>query len=154
SIPAGQAVAQSLAALAWLQGQGCRQFLFKYCSTFDSTPAGNIGPVGEGLADALGGEGGVARPALPPLGRGPYQGHLFVRDRLLSESGMENHPLMPMTDPDLRRWLARQTKSPVGHVAWPVVASGPAAIRAALAASAARGETLVIADAIADDDLI
>jgi uncharacterized protein YgbK (DUF1537 family) len=154
SIPADQAVAQSLEALGWLKGQGCRQFLFKYCSTFDSTPAGNIGPVGEALADALGMKGVVACPAFPTLGRSLYQGHLFVRDRLLSESGMENHPLMPMTDPDLRRWLARQTRSPVGHVPWPVVAAGPDAIRAALAAGAARGQTLVIVDAIADGDLI
>src|ERR1700757_293013 len=74
SIPAGQAVAQSLEALAWLQGQGCRQFLFKYCSTFDSTPAGNIGPVGEALADALGVKGVAACPAFPTLGRSLYQG--------------------------------------------------------------------------------
>jgi uncharacterized protein YgbK (DUF1537 family) len=154
SIAPGQAVARSLAALDWLKGQGCRQFLFKYCSTFDSTPEGNIGSVGEALAAALRVKGVVACPAFPTLGRSVYQGHLFVRDRLLSESGMENHPLMPMTDPDLRRWLARQTKSPVGHVAWPAVAAGPAAIRAALAASAGRGETLAIVDAIEDRDLV
>jgi 3-dehydrotetronate 4-kinase len=154
SIAPDQAVALSLAALDWLKDQGCRQFLFKYCSTFDSTHEGNIGPVGEALADALGVKGVVACPAFPTLGRSVYQGHLFVRDRLLSESGMENHPLMPMTDPDLRRWLARQARSPVGHVAWPVVASGPDAIRAALAASGERGETLAIVDAIEDRDLV
>jgi uncharacterized protein YgbK (DUF1537 family) len=154
SIPAGEAVALSLQALDWLQRQGCRQFLFKYCSTFDSTPEGNIGPVGEALADALGVKGVVVCPAFPTLGRSIYQGHLFVKDRLLSESGMENHPLMPMTDPDLRRWLARQSAAAVGHVAWPTVAAGPGAIRKALDACAGRGETLVVVDTIEDRDLI
>ncbi len=120
SIASGEAVAQSLAALAWLKAQGCRQFVFKYCSTFDSTPAGNIGPVGEALARELGATGVVACPAFPGAGRTVYQGHLFVHDRLLSELGMQNHPLNPMTDPDLRRWLARQTQTPVGLVPWAV----------------------------------
>jgi 3-dehydrotetronate 4-kinase len=154
SIPPGAAISQSLAALAWLRRQGCRQFLFKYCSTFDSTPQGNIGPVGEALANALGAKGVVACPAFPTTGRTIYQGHLFVKDKLLSESGMEAHPLNPMTDPDLRRWLARQTQSPVGHVPWSVVNGGADAIAAALAAAVARGETLVIVDAITDGDLL
>jgi 3-dehydrotetronate 4-kinase len=154
SIPAVDAVAHSLAALDWLKRQGCRQFVFKYCSTFDSTPAGNIGPVGEALAEALGVAGVVACPAFPTVGRTVYQGHLFVHDRLLSESGMEKHPLNPMSDPDIRRWLARQSQAPVGLVAWPTVAEGGAAIRAALAGAAGRGERLVIVDAIADADLL
>ena len=112
SIASEEAVAQSLSALAWLKAQGCRQFVFKYCSTFDSTPAGNIGPVGEALARELGATGVVVCPAFPGAGRTVYQGHLFVHDRLLSESGMQNHPLNPMTDPDIRRWLARQTRTP------------------------------------------
>lgn len=154
SIPAADAVAQSLAALDWLRAQGCRQFVFKYCSTFDSTPAGNIGPVGEAIARALGVKGVVACPAFPTLGRTVHQGHLFVNDRLVSESGMENHPLTPMTDPDLRRWLARQTETPVGLVPAAIVRSGPESVRAALAAAAGRGETLVIADSATDADLI
>ncbi|NDV88899.1 hypothetical protein GTW51_19620 [Aurantimonas aggregata] len=154
SIPAAEAVAQSLAALAWLQAQGCRQIVFKYCSTFDSTPEGNIGPVGEALANALGVSGVVACPAFPTVGRTVHQGHLFVHDRLLSESGMENHPLTPMTDPDLRRWLARQCQAPVGLVAAPVVRRGPEAIRDALREAGDRGEILVIADAATDDDLV
>jgi 3-dehydrotetronate 4-kinase len=154
SIPVEDAVASSLAALRWLQAQGCRQFVFKYCSTFDSTPEGNIGPVAEALADALGVKGVVACPAFPAMGRTVYQGHLFVGDVLLSESGMQNHPLTPMTDPDIRRWLSRQTRAAVGHVAAPVVSEGAEAIDAALRACAQRGETLAIVDAVADDDLV
>jgi 3-dehydrotetronate 4-kinase len=153
SIPSGDAVEQSLAALDWLRARGCRQFLFKYCSTFDSTPEGNIGPVGEALAKALGAQGVVACPAFPETGRTVYQGHLFVGDRLLSESGLEHHPLNPMTDPDLRRWLRLQTHDPVGHVAHSAVLQGAAATREALRASASRGERLVIVDALDDRDL-
>ena len=150
SVPAAQAVAASLAALDRLRAAGCDLVLFKYCSTFDSTPQGNIGPVAEALADALGATGVVVCPAFPEAGRTVYQGHLFVGDRLLSESGMERHPLTPMTDPDLRRWLARQTKRAPGHVPLGQVRRGPAAIREALAAS---GATLVVVDAVDADDL-
>jgi uncharacterized protein YgbK (DUF1537 family) len=153
SIAAADAVAQSLAALDWLKRQGARQFVFKYCSTFDSTPAGNIGPVGEALAHALGVRGVVACPAFPTAGRTVYQGNLFVGDRPLNESGMEKHPLNPMTDSDLRRVLAAQSKEPVGHVPWRIVAEGGAAIRRALEAEAKNGRRLVIVDAIADADL-
>lgn len=154
SIPAAQAVTQSLAALEWLRAQGCRQFVFKYCSTFDSTPDGNIGPVCEALADALGVKGVVVCPAFPTLGRTVHQGHLFVNDRLLNESGMERHPLTPMTDPDIRRWLARQTRGPVGLAPCAVVRAGPDAVREALVAAAGRSETLVVTDAATDDDLV
>jgi uncharacterized protein YgbK (DUF1537 family) len=154
SIAAGEAVRLSLGALDWLKGQGCRQFVFKYCSTFDSTSEGNIGPVGEALARALGAKGVPACPAFPTAGRTVYQGHLFVGDRLLNESGLEHHPLNPMTDADLRRWLARQTQEPVGLVPWTVVRRGGAAIREALDAAGSRGERLVIVDAISDDDLL
>ncbi|TDR89155.1 3-oxo-tetronate kinase [Enterovirga rhinocerotis] len=153
SIPAGDAIAQSLQALDWLKEQGCRQVVFKYCSTFDSTPAGNIGQVGEALAERLGVKGVVACPAFPTTGRTIYQGHLFVGDRLLNESGMESHPLNPMTDSDLRRFLRLQTADPVGLVPWSVVRRGGAAIRKALDDAAAQGETLVIVDAVSDDDL-
>jgi uncharacterized protein YgbK (DUF1537 family) len=154
SIPAREAVQQSLAALEWLLQQGCRQIIFKYCSTFDSTPEGNIGPVGEALAGRLGVKGVVACPAFPTVGRTVYQGHLFVFDRLLNESGLQNHPLNPMTDPDIRRWLARQSTGSVGLVPWPIVQQGAAAIEEGLAAAARRGETLVIVDAITDADLV
>lgn len=151
SIPVAEAVAQSLAALDWLRAQGCRQFLFKYCSTFDSTPEGNIGPVAEALADALGARQVIVCPAFPGAGRTVYQGHLFVQDRLLSESGMQHHPLTPMTDPDIRRWLGAQVRGTVGHLGAQVVRQGPEAIRAALAA---QEHQLVVADAISDADLV
>ena len=154
SMDADNAVKQSLHALAWLQAQGCRQFVFKYCSTFDSTPRGNIGPVGEALAAALGARGVPACPAFPGAGRTIYQGHLFVGDRPLNESGLENHPLNPMTDSDIRRWLSQQTKHPVGLVPWPVVKRGAKAIREALNAAASRDEHLAIVDAVEDEDLI
>ncbi len=151
SVPVEEAVRASLAALDWLLAQGCEQILFKYCSTFDSTPEGNIGPVAEALAERLGADRVIVCPAFPGAGRTVYQGHLFVADRLLSESGMENHPLTPMTDPDLRRWLARQVCGAVGHMPSEVVLKGAAAIRARLDASDAR---LIVCDAIRDADLM
>lgn len=154
SIPAAEAVGQSLAALDFLLANGCRQIIFKYCSTFDSTPEGNIGPVGEALARRLGVKGVIVCPAFPDAGRTIYKGHLFVHDRLLNESGMQNHPLNPMTDADLRRWLRRQTQEPVGLVDWSSVARGASSIRDGLAAAAARGDRLVVVDALTNDDLL
>lgn len=151
SIPADDAVAQSLAAFDWLQAGGARQFFFKYCSTFDSTPSGNIGPVAEALAARLGVRGVVACPALPENGRVVFLGHLFVKGRLLNESGLEKHPLNPMTDPDIRRWLKRQVSGDVGLVDYTTVQRGPDAIAAALDAAS---ETLLIVDAGTDADLI
>lgn len=151
TMPVAQAVRLSLEALDWLRAQGCRQFLFKYCSTFDSTPQGNIGPVAEALADALGANRVIFCPAFPATGRTVWQGHLFVGDRLLSESGMENHPLTPMTDPDLRRWLSRQVRGEVGHIPAATVWQGVQAVRAALRVQEHR---LVVADAIRDEDLV
>ncbi|QIG49353.1 four-carbon acid sugar kinase family protein [Nordella sp. HKS 07] len=154
SIPAVDAVSQSLAALRWLLEQGCRQIVFKYCSTFDSTPEGNIGPVAEALAAELDTAGVIVCPAFPAAGRTVYQGHLFVHDRLLNESGLENHPLNPMTDPDIRRWLARQAKKSVGLVSWPSVREGQTQIAAELGLSVQRGECLVIVDALTEEDLV
>lgn len=151
TLPAQEAVAQSLDALTWLLAQGCRQIVFKYCSTFDSTRAGNIGPVGEALAAALNVKGVVACPAFPAAGRTVYMAHLFVHDRLLSESGMHSHPLTPMTDPDIRRWLGYQTRSSVGHVALDTVRQGAAVVATALAG---KNDTLVIIDATSDQDLL
>ncbi|TKV70532.1 3-oxo-tetronate kinase [Rhizobium sp. AU243] len=152
TIPVQDAVDQSLAALYWLLDQGCQQIVFKYCSTFDSTREGNIGPVAEALAETLGAKGVVACSAFPGAGRTIYMGHLFVNDRLLNESGMQNHPLTPMTDPDIRRWLRYQTKSPVGLVVHRFVTEGAAAVRTALNDAAAHN-TLVIVDATSDEDL-
>ncbi|MBB6220050.1 3-oxo-tetronate kinase [Rhizobium leguminosarum] len=154
SVDAAIAVKQSLDALQWLLDQGCEQIVFKYCSTFDSTPAGNIGPVGKALAEALGVKGVIACPAFPQAGRTVYQGHLFVKDRLLSESGLQNHPLNPMTDADLRRWLRLQTNSDVGHVDIAAVRKGSQAIEAALRRNAEEERVLVIVDAITENDLV
>jgi len=151
TVPVQEAVAQSLGALNWLLAQGCRQIVFKYCSTFDSTRAGNIGPVAEALAAELKVKGVVVCPAFPGAGRTVYMAHLFVHDRLLSESGMQNHPLTPMTDPDIRRWLGCQARSPVGHVALDRVRKGADDLAAALAAT---DDTLVIVDATSDEDLL
>ncbi len=153
SIDPAEAVRLSLEALDWLKAQGCRQFLFKYCSTFDSTPQGNIGPVAEALALALDARQVIVCPAFPAAGRSIYQGHLFVNDRLLSESGMQNHPLTPMTDPDIRRWLGLQTTMAVGHVAAGDVLKGATAIRLALQREENNGRHLVVVDALQDQDL-
>lgn len=153
TIAAADAIAQSLAALEWLRAQGCRQFLFKYCSTFDSTADGNIGPVADALLDALGDDFTIACPAFPENGRTIYRGYLFVGDVLLNESGMQNHPLTPMTDANLVRVLQQQTKSKVGLVAYDVIAKGAQAVREKIAALKRDGVRLAIADAISDADL-
>ena len=108
TIPASEAAKQSIQALDWLREQGCEQFYFKYCSTFDSTPAGNIGPVTEALMDALGTDFTVACPALPANRRSVFNGYLFANGVLLNESGMQDHPLTPMTDANLVRVLGAQ----------------------------------------------
>ncbi|MCA8094988.1 four-carbon acid sugar kinase family protein [Burkholderia anthina] len=153
TIPAADAVAQSLAACAWLRAQGCRQFFFKYCSTFDSTDAGNIGPVADALLDATGGGFTIACPAFPENGRTIFRGHLFVGDVLLNESGMENHPLTPMQDANLVRVLQQQTTSPVGLIRYDTIAQGAAAVRARIDALRADGVRFAIADALSDHDL-
>jgi uncharacterized protein YgbK (DUF1537 family) len=159
TIPAADALAQSLAALDWLRAQGCRQFFFKYCSTFDSTDAGNIGQVTDALLDALSADGGnasaltIACPAFPENGRTIFRGHLFVGDVLLNESGMENHPLTPMRDANLVRVLQRQTQSKVGLVRYDAVAKGVASVRAAFDALREDGVRMAIADAVSDADL-
>ena len=154
SIPVDEAIRLSLEALQWLKKQGCEQFFFKYCSTFDSTPEGNIGPVIDALAAALNADRVIVCPAFPGAGRSVYQGHLFVKDRLLSESGMEDHPLTPMTDSDLRRWLTLQCKSSVGHVPISAVLAGPAQVKAALAEQSTQGNQLIVVDALQDEDLM
>ncbi|CAH2804649.1 MAG: 3-oxo-tetronate kinase [uncultured Paraburkholderia sp.] len=162
TIPAADAVAQSLAALDWLRAQGCRQFVFKYCSTFDSTDAGNIGPVTDALLDALSAGNNanseasaltIACPAFPENGRTIFRGHLFVGDALLNESGMENHPLTPMRDANLVRVLQRQTPSQVGLVRYDAVAQGVNAVRESFDALRREGVRMAIADAVSDGDL-
>ena len=154
TIPAPDAVRQSLAALAWLQQAGCRQFLFKYCSTFDSTERGNIGPVADALVGALGCGFAIACPAFPTNGRTVFQGHLFVGAALLNESGMQDHPLTPMRDPNLVRVLSRQTEGAVGLVPFATVERGAAAIRDALTALKEQGRRYAIVDAVTDQHLV
>jgi uncharacterized protein YgbK (DUF1537 family) len=157
TIGPADAVAQSLAALRWLRAQGVQQVYFKYCSTFDSTPVGNIGPVIDALLDALHGPGAgftIACPAFPENQRTVFKGHLFVGDQLLSDSGMRNHPLTPMTDANLVRVLQAQSRRKVGLVAHDVVAQGPQAIRMRFAALQAEGFQIAVLDAISNDDLL
>lgn len=152
--PARDAVDQSLAALRWLQAAGCRQFFQKYCSTFDSTDDGNIGPVADALTHALGSGFALACPAFPANKRSVYQGHLFVGSTLLNESGMEHHPLTPMRDPNLVRVLSRQTDGTVGLVAWDIVSQGADAIRQAMQRLREQGRRYAIVDAVSDADLM
>jgi uncharacterized protein YgbK (DUF1537 family) len=158
TLPVAQAVEQSLAALRWLQAQGVQQVYFKYCSTFDSTDLGNIGPVTEALMDALaakpGGDFTIATPAFPDNQRTVFKGHLFVGDVLLNESGMQNHPLTPMTDANLVRVLQRQCRRLVGLIDYKVVAQGEAAIRQRIAELRAQGVGVAVVDAISNDDLL
>ncbi len=157
TVPSADAVSQSLAALRWLQAQGVEQVYFKYCSTFDSTPAGNIGPVTDALLDALHGPGRgftIACPAFPVNQRTVFKGHLFVGDVLLSDSPMRDHPLTPMTDANLVRVLQAQTRRRVGLVAHDVVAAGADAIRRRFAELEGDGIGVAIVDAICDDDLL
>ena len=154
TIPAAEAIAQSLAALAWLRARGAEQILFKYCSTFDSTERGNIGPVSEALLEALGADFTIACPALPENGRSVYLGHLFVGEQLLSDSHMRHHPLTPMTDSNLVRVLQRQSKAPVGLVPYPVVERGPDAIREHFEALRGDGVRQAIADAVSERHLL
>ncbi|MGW3340144.1 3-oxo-tetronate kinase [Streptomyces sp. NPDC001009] len=154
TVPVAEAVDASLRALAWLRDAGAEQIYFKYCSTFDSTPAGNIGPVTEALMDALGTDFTVATPAFPDNGRTVFKGHLFVGDVLLSESGMRHHPLTPMTDSDLVSVLGAQTTRPVGLIDHTVLAAGADAVRARIEELRSAGVAFAIADAVSNDDLV
>jgi len=157
TIAPARAVEQSVDALRWLRAQGVQQVYFKYCSTFESTPQGNIGPVTDALLDALAdlpdSDFTIACPAFPQNQRSVFKGHLFVGEQLLSDSGMRDHPLTPMTDANLVRVLQRQTRRPVGLVPYEVVSQGPAAIRDRIAALHAAGIRIAIVDAVSDADL-
>ena len=152
--PVEQAVRESKEALLWLESIGCRQFYFKYCSTFDSTPRGNIGPVTEVLMRELGTSLTIACPAFPDNGRTVYRGHLFVHDQLLNESGMQHHPLTPMTDPNIVRVLAAQTSLAVDLIRLDLVRQGEQAVSQAFATLATQSATVAITDATSNEDLV
>ncbi|NOG69325.1 3-oxo-tetronate kinase [Roseicella sp. DB1501] len=152
--PVREAVAESLAACEALLSAGARQVFFKYCSTFDSTDAGNIGPVADALVRRLGCGFALANPAFPTNGRTVYQGHLFVGQALLNESGMENHPLTPMRDANLVRVLGRQTDGAVGLVPFATVEQGATAIRRAMTVLKESGRRYAIVDAVTDAHLL
>lgn len=153
TVPAADAVKESLEALRWLRERGCEQIFFKYCSTFDSTPAGNIGQVSDALLEALDSDFTLACPAFPENGRTVFRGHLFVQDQLLSESGMQHHPLTPMTDSNLVRVLQAQTRGKVGLLRHDSVSGGVESIRARIARLRADGVRMAVADAVSDADL-
>ena len=153
TIAPADAVAQSLDALRWLRANSAQQIYFKYCSTFDSTPKGNIGPVTDALMDALKTDFTIACPAFPENGRTIFRGYLYVGDILLSESGMKDHPLTPMTDASLVRVLQAQTSRKVGLVKFDAVAKGAGAIRARFDALKAEGVSMAVVDAVSDADL-
>ncbi len=152
--PPADAVRQALAALAWLQRAGCRQFYWKYCSTFDSTDAGNIGPVADALVAALDCGFASVCPAFPANGRSVFQGYLFVGNKLLNESGMEHHPLTPMRDANLVRVLSPQTTGAVGLVPFATVDAGEAALRTALTGLKEGGRRYAVIDAVTDAHLL
>src|SRR6478609_4888532 len=154
TIAPAQAVAQSLQALEWLQAQGATQIYFKYCSTFDSTPAGNIGPVTEVLMDALGTDFTIACPAFPDNGRTVFKGYLFVGDEMLHESGMRNRPLTPMKDSNLVRVLQAQTQRKVGLIDYRSVARGAVGIAERVAQLRAQGVRMAVVDATSNAELL
>jgi uncharacterized protein YgbK (DUF1537 family) len=153
TIPAADAIAQSLAAADWLADAGAARLFLKYCSTFDSTDEGNIGPVATALLRRLDAAFTIACPAFPATGRSIYQGHLFVNGVPLNESSMRDHPLTPMRDSDLRRVLQHQTAAKVGHVAYVDVDAGVAAIAKAFHREEQAGREIAIVDALNDAHL-
>lgn len=153
TIPVHDAITLSLAACDWLKAHGAKHFLFKYCSTFDSTDQGNIGPVADALLDQLKSDFTLACPAFPATGRSIYMGQLFVNGVPLAESPMRDHPLTPMRDSDLRRVLQKQSKSKIGHVTFADVNQGADVIASAFEREKQSGHRIVIVDAITNDHL-
>ncbi|WP_323764624.1 3-oxo-tetronate kinase [Marinovum sp.] len=151
--PVDEAVDETRAALTWLQAAGAQRFFWKYCSTFDSTPEGNIGPVAEALMADLGCDQTIYCPAFPENGRAIFMGNLFVGRQPLAESPMKDHPLTPMRDSNLMRLLSPQVSRPVGLADRLTVARGPEALRAALGELQAQGVAHVVVDAVANEDL-
>jgi uncharacterized protein YgbK (DUF1537 family) len=154
TIEPAQAIEQSEQALRWLQRMGAQQIYFKYCSTFDSTASGNIGPVTDALMQALGTDFTVATPAFPDAGRTVYRGYLFVGDVLLNESGMQDHPLTPMRDSNLMRVLAPQTRHAVGLLDYRVAGHSAVAVASRLQQLRSQGIGIAILDAIGNEDLM
>ncbi len=152
--PVAEAVADSLAACEALLAAGARQILFKYCSTFDSTAQGNIGPVADALAQRLGAGLAIVCPAFPANGRSIYQGYLFVGAVPLHESSMKDHPLTPMRDSSLIRLMGAQTTGAVGLVDYATVLAGAEAVKARFAALADQGVRYVVTDALTNADLM
>ncbi|MGO8195204.1 3-oxo-tetronate kinase [Rhizobium ruizarguesonis] len=153
SVPASDAVTAAASAERWLRQRGAGHVLYKICSTFDSTDAGNIGPVTEALSEAAGGGGVLVTPAFPETGRTVYLGHLFVGGQPLNESPLKDHPLNPMHDANLVRVLTRQSRNVVGLIDLTTIAAGPGAVKARLDSFRTAGITAVIADAIFERDL-
>lgn len=153
SCPVDEAVSDSLSALAWLQMKGCQQFYFKYCSTFDSTATGNIGPVIDALLDALDEKFTIICPALPINGRTVFNGHLFVSGELLNESGMRNHPVTPMLDSSIVRLMDAQSQGKTGLVNYQVVEQGYCAVIDKFTALIEQGYRYAVVDTIADEHL-
>lgn len=154
SCPVDEAINDSVAALKWLQTNGCQQFYFKYCSTFDSTAEGNIGPVTDALLAELGEELTMVCPALPVNGRTVYNGHLFVFQDLLSDSGMRNHPVTPMTDSSLIRMMDAQSQDTSGLVNFQVIEQGSQAVTERFEELKAQGHRYAVVDAFNAEHLI
>jgi uncharacterized protein YgbK (DUF1537 family) len=152
--PVNEAVSSALEALVWLRQKGAKQIFFKYCSTFDSTDEGNIGPVSDALLDATHSDFALVCPAFPENGRRVFQGHLFVHDLLLSDSSMKDHPLTPMTDSNLQVLMRAQSNKQIGLIAHDVVSQGASAIVECVKRLKSEGVSFAIIDAISNSDLI
>lgn len=153
SCPVEEALSDSLGALKWLREQGCKQYYFKYCSTFDSTADGNIGPVTDALLDELGEKFTIVCPALPVNGRTVFNGHLFVMGELLSDSGMRNHPVTPMTDSSLLRLMDKQSRGKTGLVPYSTIDKGADAVVKAYEQLGKNGSRYAVVDAFNADHL-
>ena len=152
TIPIEEAISESLKGLSWLKDYGCEQFIFKYCSTFDSTKKGNIGPVTDAIMEELNTDFTIACPSFPDAGRTVYFGHMFVNGKPLNESGMENHPLTPMTDHNLVRWLDHQTKNNVGLIDFQTISKGANSVKERVESLKTNGYKYAIIDTIKNDD--
>ncbi|GKX50750.1 3-oxo-tetronate kinase [Budvicia aquatica] len=153
SCPVQQAIEESLLACRWLKAAGCQQIYFKYCSTFDSTSEGNIGPVTDALLNELGSDFTLICPALPVNGRMVVHGHLFVNGRLLNESGMQNHPITPMKDANLMRLMDSQANGKTGLIDLEILHQGPQAIEQKIIDLRQQGYRYAVTDALTFDDL-
>jgi uncharacterized protein YgbK (DUF1537 family) len=155
SVPAAEAVKESLVAARALRSRGVQQLYFKYCSTFDSTPEGNIGPVADALRKEFvpPGQVTVVAPGTPALQRTVYNGVLFAGTDLLQESSMRNHPLTPMTDSSVPRLLQAQTRNVVGHVGYSVLEAGTSAVQSRLRSLSDKGVHYAVIDTLSDRHL-